>query len=223
MTIKALIKGSAGTTMIDGTWRSMSFASKRTLPAFNRGKIDRYDDYAIWAYRCTLKSGDVLGGMFTTSWLQAGSDILTKDYYSSSASMELYEFADLTIERDPIGLNIKNELGILIFSSKMKPLCVIHHQSGLIPSGSTSSEVTLFDSYLPSDRKYAVMIGDAPSLCNARSDGVSMRSLVIYTGDDGRVVVKYALRVFPTETGGYRGEVLISRQYSFQIIDVTGY
>lgn len=219
MTIKAVIRGASGTAMIDGTWRNMSYFNKRTVNAGVNLNIARNNDYVMWAYRCEISAG----GMLTTSTNKNAYDWQTKDYYSLSAQMEIYEYADLPVERDPLGLNIKNELGILVFSTKVKPLRVLAHVVGSISSGQTDSTVTLYDGYFASGRKYAVMIGDAPCVLNARSDGFSMRSLTVYTGTDGQVTVKYDIRVFSGETGAYRGQVFVSSRYSFQIIDVTGY
>lgn len=220
MTIKAVIRGAAGTVMIDGTWRNLSFFNKRSIAAGDRQLITRVDDYVIWAYRCS----DVGGGMFATSYGE-NATLSSRDRWSLSNPMQIYEFADLTIDRDPLGMNIRNELGILVFSTKMLPLCVKYHASGEIPLGSRDAAYTLFDQVLDSSRQYAVMIGDSPSVAvTTGGESLNMWGLTVFTGSDGRVTVKYDFRNFYAEgASGFKGSRVTSYRYSFQIIDVTNY
>lgn len=224
MAIKAVIRGSAGTAMVDGTWRNMSLDRKIIFTAAGLGRqaISRNLPYEIWCYSI---EGDNTGLVFTSSSQSVGDNnsYNTKNYYYVSHPTTIYVFADKEIVRAPFGLNIKNELGVLVFSSSAKPLRVIAHRSGIIPEAQRESDVVLYSAWLSSGRKYAVMLGDQPCRLNVRSDGTSIRTLLLTTRSDGFTEVKYSIHVNPDYTGEKRGTTDISFAYSFQIIDVTGY
>lgn len=214
MAIRGIIRGNQGTAVVDGTWRNMSLQSHIGVGQVTRLKLTRATPYSMWAYSCPT------GGMFVPSIDLYGPDSYS-DYYSTSAPMDIFEFCDQTVQPDPYGLNIKNELGILVFSTNMQPLRVIRNVAGAIPN--SEGTYTLFEEALPSHRRYAVLVGNQPLRLQARSDGIGIRTLKMYTPTDGNIKVTYENQMFDVQTGGYRGGLVISQQYNFQIIDVTGY
>lgn len=207
-----------GTALIDESWRCLSLVSKRVFAGNGILNILRYDDYTIMALasetECFIQAGAIYSNGY--NWVDT---YIGQSYVKGTVTV--YEFSDVEIQRDPLGMNIRNSLGVLVFSSLLQPLRVIYHQAGYINHG--GGDYVLYEAYLPSDRKYAVVIGNNPMYLKLNNTSVDVHCINVTTRSDGYVKVEYKRTNISRPRSATLGGLGISSNYSFQIIDVTYY
>ncbi|MDM1760715.1 MULTISPECIES: hypothetical protein [unclassified Acinetobacter] len=215
MAIKFFIKSKNGNALIDDTYRTLSLTSVRTIAQSNNIEIKR-NSFSVLALSCQTEGVMMLGASYAN-----GFSWKSLDHYTTKGELKIYEFSDVEVLRDPVGINIRNSLGVLVFSSKLKPLRVVHHQSGVIKD--VWQDEVLYEANLDPSRKYAVVLGNLPFSLSVSRDVVYARALTITTQDNGYTKVQFKQFSYEAQTGAVRGNIAVSGFYSFQIIDVTTY
>ena len=217
MAVKFLIKTKNGNALIDETYRTLSLINIRNFPQANFFEIKRESIYSVLAISCQTEGVMMPGASNISNFSRK-----LPDYYTTRGDLKIYEFADVEIQRHQGGVNIRNgTTGVLIFSSLLKPLRVVHHASGVISNLNQNS--ILFEAQLDSSRKYAVVLGNLPFRLEVGSNVVSARTMCVTTTDAGYVKVQFKQFNYEAVTGAVRGSVNTGGNYSFQIIDVTHY
>ena len=217
MSAKLFIKTKNGNALIDETYRTLSLINIRNFPQANFFEIKRESIYSVLAISCATE-----GVMMPGAEYISGFSKKKQDYYTTKGDLKIYEFADVDVQYASPGLNIRNSTtGVLIFSSKLKPLRVVHHAQGVISN--IGSDSVLYEAQLDSSRNYAVVLGNAPFHLSVGNDVVQARTLCVTTSDDGYVKVQFKRFNYSATTGNVRGSVNTGGNYSFQIIDVTHY
>lgn len=216
MTIKGVFRNTSRAITIDGTYRNMSFYRKFTQNASMYQYIPKTanGNYgSLFAVHCPN------GGAWVPS-RPGGTNYTPDDYWALTQPMEVFEFTDNPIVRDPFGLNIRNELGVLVFSTNIKPMRVVKALSGSISDMSTNQ--VLIDEVVRSGRKLAVVLGLQPIKCYFASGAYIVKALEIITDTSGYVKITYK-DVYSMSKPGYSGSLAQVAQYNILILDVTNY
>ncbi len=217
MAVKFLVKTKNGNALIDETYRTLSLINIRNFPQGNFFEIKRESIYSVLAISCATEGVMMPGASNIANFSQKAID-----HYTTRGDLKIYEFADVDIPYASPGLNIRNSVtGVLIFSSLLKPLRVVHHAVGVIAD--LGADTVLYEAQLDANRRYAVVLGNVPFDLQVGNDVVYARTFCVTTTDSGYVKVQFKRFSYEARTGGVRGSVNTGGNYSFQIIDVTHY
>lgn len=223
MTIKAKIQNKSNAVVVDRNYRNLSFNYAYQITATNTNQTLTDDVqylYNIRAFYSDQADFAVIPYANLDAW---------KFYncFCFNKPTQIFVFSDKDIAPKPgPKLVIRNDLGVPVFSSDMKPMRVVRHITGEVAD--LGSEVVVYNEVIEAGRKYAIAPCDMPfRLWKYASSNkeVGIHTLFFTTNaSTGQVIIKFGKAY--SQSGGpslAKSWVDVSKRYSVLILDVTDY
>lgn len=227
MAIKSKILNKSNAVVVDRNYRNLSFNFVYEITETNKNQTLTDDTQYLYNIRAFYSSQPDFA---VIPYCNLDGGVYNFKYYNCflfTKPTQVYVFSDMDITPKPgPKLVIRNDLGVPIFSSDMKPMRVVRHITGEVPD--LGSDYVIFNEVLEVGRKYAIAPCDMPYRLwkyADRGNEVALHTL-FFSSDaaSGQVVIKYG-QAFTIWGGPNRAKswIDVSRRYSVLILDVTDY
>ncbi|MBP1493034.1 hypothetical protein J8Z69_01780 [Acinetobacter nosocomialis] len=225
MTIIARIRNKSNSIVVDRNYRNLSFNRIYQINTVNSPvKLDDETQYLFNIHAFYAQNEFAV----VPSYIKANNAYKPYNAFIFTQPTNVYVFSDKDIApRNGPKLVIRNDLGIPVFSSDMKPMRVVRHLVGTIPD--MGSDSNIFDEIIESGRKFAIAPCELPSRLwkyADRSSQIGYHTLIFKTdASTGRVSIRYGAAYQENLGANAWGKNAIdaTTKYSILILDVTDY
>ncbi|MBN6517055.1 hypothetical protein SLJ62_08845 [Acinetobacter pittii] len=225
MVIKAKIQNKSNAVVVDRSYRNLSFNYVYEITKTNTSQI--LMDDVQYLYNIRSFYSDQVDFAIIPYTDMSSSPYHFYNCFLFTQPTQIYVFSDKDIApKTGPKLVIRNDLGIPIFCSDMKPMRVVRHITGEIAD--LGSDYVVFNEVIEAGRKYAVAPCDMPFRLWKYADRgyeVGIHTLFFTTNSaTGQVTIKYGKAY--SEWGGPplgKSWVDVGKRYSVLILDVTDY